>query len=428
MRNRAVIIPNIESRRRSEGAGQHLRRRDGSHRRRRVQHRRQFRFERVARQRARCRTVPSGGPGKFFFAQQRPPETGQLLLAVRRRRRRARSSRTARSSGRRPRATSTKTSRSAVLDPANRARAARRLLTERRDRLRSVDHDVRSGGRLHATAIREQPHSGRPDQPGRQSRHDVSAVADVGQLAAGDRGADRSRPTRRPSSSITASNEQLNISGMYAWYDSEEPESRFYGKTLGENPGDPGEGLLLRTVHAAIVNSLWMPNQTTVWNFRYGFTQFIDDDVPNAFDPATLNFAPSYLALIPYQKFPSLNVQGYGSVEFRHAWRPVPAGHDVLLAQPEREHVPVLRESYDQARRRVSGDRDEIDGVRPAERQSSTSLRPSRAGPIPSPAARPPTRSPASCSAFRPMATSRSARRTTSTFGTSAGTCRTTTA
>jgi hypothetical protein len=111
-------------------------------------------------------------------------------------------------------------------------------------------------------------------------------------------------------------NEQLNISGMYAWYDSEEPESRFYGKTLGENPGDPGEGLLLRTVHAAIVNSLWMPNQTTVWNFRYGFTQFIDDDVPNAFDPATLNFAPSYLALIPYQKFPSLNVQGYGSVNF----------------------------------------------------------------------------------------------------------------
>jgi len=111
-------------------------------------------------------------------------------------------------------------------------------------------------------------------------------------------------------------NSQLNISGMYAWYDSQEPESRFYGKNLGDNPGDPGEGLLQRTVHAVTVNTLWMPSQKSVWNFRYGFTQFIDDDVPNAFDPATLNFAPSFIALIPYKKFPSLNVQGYGSVNF----------------------------------------------------------------------------------------------------------------
>ena len=111
-------------------------------------------------------------------------------------------------------------------------------------------------------------------------------------------------------------NEQLNISGMYAWYDSEEPESRFYAKELGENPGDPGEGLLLRTVHAATANALWLPSQTSVWNFRYGFTQFIDDDVPNAFDPASLNFAPEFIALIPYKKFPSINVPGYGSVNF----------------------------------------------------------------------------------------------------------------
>ena len=111
-------------------------------------------------------------------------------------------------------------------------------------------------------------------------------------------------------------NERLNISGMYAWYDSEEPESRFYGRELGENPGDPGEGLLLRTVHAATANALWLPSQTSVWNFRYGFTQFIDDDVPNAFDPATLPFAPSFIDLIPYKKFPQFNVQGYGSVNF----------------------------------------------------------------------------------------------------------------
>lgn len=109
---------------------------------------------------------------------------------------------------------------------------------------------------------------------------------------------------------------QYTITGMYAWYDSEEPESRFYGKTLGENAGDPAEGLLLRTVHTLTLNNLWVPNQTTVYAFRYGFTQFVDDDVPNQFDPATLGFSPTFTNLLSFKKFPSINVQGYGSVNF----------------------------------------------------------------------------------------------------------------
>ena len=111
-------------------------------------------------------------------------------------------------------------------------------------------------------------------------------------------------------------NDKYTITGMYAWYNSEEPESRFYGKELGENPADPAEGLLKRTVHVFTVNNVFLPTASTVYAFRYGFTQFADDDVPNAFDPATLNFSPAFTDLIPFKKFPSINIAGYGSVNF----------------------------------------------------------------------------------------------------------------
>ena len=111
-------------------------------------------------------------------------------------------------------------------------------------------------------------------------------------------------------------NDKFTLTGMYAWYDSEEPESRFYGRKLGDNPADPAEGLLLRTVHVLTLNNVFIPSSSTVYGFRYGYTQFVDDDVPNAFDPATLGFSPNFTNAITYDKFPSLNIQGYGSVNF----------------------------------------------------------------------------------------------------------------
>jgi trimeric autotransporter adhesin len=111
-------------------------------------------------------------------------------------------------------------------------------------------------------------------------------------------------------------NDNYTITGMYAWYDSQEPESRFYGKELGDNAADPGEGLLLRTVHVVTVNNVFTPSPTTVLALRYGFTQFIDDDVPIEFDPASLGFSPTFINQIPYKKFPSINIAGYGSVNF----------------------------------------------------------------------------------------------------------------
>src|SRR5262245_14573647 len=85
--------------------------------------------------------------------------------------------------------------------------------------------------------------------------------------------------------------EKFMTTGVYAWYDSVEPESRFYAKNLGDNPADPGEGQLFRTVHAVAINNIFTASPNTVFTFRYGYTQFVDDDIPNNFDPATLGFS-----------------------------------------------------------------------------------------------------------------------------------------
>ena len=50
--------------------------------------------------------------------------------------------------------------------------------------------------------------------------------------------------------------------------------------------------------------------------FRYGYTRFKDNDVPIAFDPATLGFSQNFLGSIPYKKFPRFTIGEYGSVNF----------------------------------------------------------------------------------------------------------------
>src|SRR5215470_14542413 len=110
--------------------------------------------------------------------------------------------------------------------------------------------------------------------------------------------------------------DKFTTTGFYAWYDSVEPESRFYAKNLGENPADPGEGQLFRTVHAVAINNVITAGPNTVFAFRYGYTRFVDNDIPNKFDPATLGFSQSYLSAIPYKKFPVFGISGYGTDNF----------------------------------------------------------------------------------------------------------------
>jgi trimeric autotransporter adhesin len=110
--------------------------------------------------------------------------------------------------------------------------------------------------------------------------------------------------------------DKFTTTGLYAWYDSVEPESRFYAKNLGENPGDPAEGQLFRTVHAVAINNIITTSSNTVFAFRYGYTQFVDDDIPNQFDPSTLGFSQTFLSAIPFKKFPVFGISGYGTDNF----------------------------------------------------------------------------------------------------------------
>jgi trimeric autotransporter adhesin len=110
--------------------------------------------------------------------------------------------------------------------------------------------------------------------------------------------------------------DKFTTTGFYAWYDSVEPESRFYAKNLGDNPADPGEGQLFRTVHAVAINNVITAGPNTVFAFRYGYTQFVDDDIPNQFDPATLGFSQNFLSAVPFEKFPVFGVNGYGTDNF----------------------------------------------------------------------------------------------------------------
>jgi hypothetical protein len=106
-------------------------------------------------------------------------------------------------------------------------------------------------------------------------------------------------------------NDKWTTTGMYGWYDSEEPETRFWGNALNATPADPGDGALFRTVHLITLNTLWVPNNDTVLAMRYGYNQFVDDCIPAPFDPASLGFAQGYINSLPFEKFPNITVDGY---------------------------------------------------------------------------------------------------------------------
>ncbi len=108
-------------------------------------------------------------------------------------------------------------------------------------------------------------------------------------------------------------NEKVHSSAMYGYYDSTEPAVRSYGGDIGQNPADPGDGALYRTVHAIAVNNTITPNASTVGHVRFGYTTFADDCRPVAFDPGTLGFASSYVSAVPEKKFPAFAVGDYGT-------------------------------------------------------------------------------------------------------------------
>ena len=106
--------------------------------------------------------------------------------------------------------------------------------------------------------------------------------------------------------------DRLTTTGLYAWYESTEPDARFFGQSEFANAADPGGGALVRRVHMLAVNNTWTPGDRTVVEARYGFNSFLDDNRPAAFDPSQLGFAQSFLGAAPQLKFPIIGVTGYG--------------------------------------------------------------------------------------------------------------------
>ena len=101
--------------------------------------------------------------------------------------------------------------------------------------------------------------------------------------------------------------QRYTAAGLYGWYHSKEPGPKFYGGL----PSDPAGGVLGRTVHVVALNNIVVLNDSTVLTMRYGLTRFLDSEVSNAFDPATLGFSQTFVDAIPYRKFPAIAIVGY---------------------------------------------------------------------------------------------------------------------
>jgi len=100
--------------------------------------------------------------------------------------------------------------------------------------------------------------------------------------------------------------------GMYAHQHTKEPGSAFFGPH-GTIPGDPGAGLLFRTVNLLALNNIFIPDANTAIAVRYGINQFQDfgSNYPE-FDAATLGFPSSLVDAMTFNTFPQASITGYG--------------------------------------------------------------------------------------------------------------------
>jgi hypothetical protein len=108
------------------------------------------------------------------------------------------------------------------------------------------------------------------------------------------------------------------LSGLFAWFDSDEPAPRFYK----DAPGDPGAVVTSRTVNVLALNDVLTPNARTVAALRYGYMRFRDDVNAAPSDAGILGFAPQVasalngfpsITLLPTASGASCSMEGSGS-------------------------------------------------------------------------------------------------------------------
>lgn len=101
--------------------------------------------------------------------------------------------------------------------------------------------------------------------------------------------------------------ERNSLSATYMYYDSGEPFPLFYG-----GPSDPNSGEIFRQVHFLAANDTWVVSDDTVLSFRYGSFAFTDEVRYPTYDPGQLGFSSNYLSQITGQVFPETFVSDYG--------------------------------------------------------------------------------------------------------------------
>src|SRR3972149_6905430 len=109
--------------------------------------------------------------------------------------------------------------------------------------------------------------------------------------------------------------DNLQISGTYMYYKSQEPANKFYAAIQGgEVPSfDTGASVLFRDVNVVAINLTNVASESPVMTFRYGYTRFGDSFSSPEFDISELPFSQrSARALQEVNRFPYITVEGYG--------------------------------------------------------------------------------------------------------------------
>lgn len=110
--------------------------------------------------------------------------------------------------------------------------------------------------------------------------------------------------------------DMVSLSGFYLFNKTEEPCANYWepGRNGPNRFADPGDYILLRKVHILALNNTWVPSSSTVATFRFGWTQFRDDDTLSIdFDPSTLGFSSNFISQMQRKKFPVGNITDYES-------------------------------------------------------------------------------------------------------------------
>jgi len=124
-------------------------------------------------------------------------------------------------------------------------------------------------------------------------------------------------------------NQRNTINGTFAWYFSHEPFPIYFRGTPAEI-ADQNNYKLYRKVYAPVVNYTMTPNDKSVLTLRYGENSFGDDCIPasDGFDLAKLGFDSSYVSAVEVKQFPGFTLDEYralgtaaGGYNYKNKWR-----------------------------------------------------------------------------------------------------------